>query len=108
MRTRGGPEATLSREVGAGATVTCDAPRAALSQEEGVGVTGRRGGPGAALPFVLTWSLYAEVPGLQGTDSGPRAHLRRGCKPAGGVNSSVPRLVTLNCLLGSLKRQLPF
>jgi hypothetical protein len=32
---------------------------------------GTRGGPGAALPFILTWSLYAGVPSLQGTDRGP-------------------------------------
>jgi hypothetical protein len=31
----------------------------------------------------------------------PRAHLGRGCEPAGGDNSSVPRLVILNFLLGN-------
>jgi hypothetical protein len=30
------------------------------------------------------------VPGLQGTDSGPRAHLRRGYEPTGGANVSFP------------------
>jgi hypothetical protein len=79
-------------------------PEAALSREAGVGATGKRGGPGAALPFVLIWNLYAGVPGPQGTDSGPRAHLERGCEPTGGANSLTPRLVTLNFLLGSLKR----
>jgi hypothetical protein len=67
--TRGGPEAAPSREAGAGVTGTRGAPRAALSREAGAGAAGTRGGPGAALPFVLTWSLYAEVPGLQGTDN---------------------------------------
>jgi hypothetical protein len=28
-----------------------------------------RGSSGAALPFILTWSLYAGVSGPQGTDS---------------------------------------
>jgi hypothetical protein len=52
-------------------------------------------------PFVLTWNLYAGVPGLQGTDSGPQAHLGRGCEPAGGAKFSVPRSVILIFLLGS-------
>jgi hypothetical protein len=38
------------------------------------------------LSFILTRSLYMRVPGLQGTDSGPRAHPRRGCEPAGGAS----------------------
>jgi hypothetical protein len=38
------------------------------------------------LSFVLTWSLYAGVSGLQGSDSGPRAHPGRGCEPAGGAS----------------------
>jgi hypothetical protein len=46
-------------------------------------------------PFVLTWNLYAGVPGLQGTDSGPRGHLRRGSEPAGGANFLAPRSVIL-------------
>jgi hypothetical protein len=57
-----------------------------------------------ASPFVLTWSLYAGVPGLQGTDSGPWAHLGRGCEPAGGANFSAPRSVILIFLLGSRRR----
>jgi hypothetical protein len=44
------------------------------------------------------------VPGLQGVDIGPRAHLRRGYKPAGGANFSVPHSVILNFLLGSRRR----
>jgi hypothetical protein len=52
----------------------------------GTGDAGTRDGPGAALPFVLTWSLYAGVPGPQGTDSGPQAHPGRGYEPAGGAN----------------------
>jgi hypothetical protein len=35
---------------------------------------------------ILTWSLYAGVPGLQGTDSGPRAHPGRGHEPVGGAS----------------------
>jgi hypothetical protein len=42
-------------------------------------------------PFVLTWNLYAGVPGLQGTDSGPRAHLKRGSEPVVGPTSLFPR-----------------
>jgi hypothetical protein len=38
------------------------------------------------LSFILTRSLYMRVPGLQGTDSGPRAHPRRGCELIGGAN----------------------
>jgi hypothetical protein len=30
--------------------------------------------------------LYAGVPGLQGTDGGPRTHLRGGYEPLGGAN----------------------
>jgi hypothetical protein len=51
-----------------------------------------------ALLLVLTLSLYAGVPALQGTDSGPWTHLRRGCEPAGGANSSAPRSVILSFL----------
>jgi hypothetical protein len=54
-----------------------------------------------ALLLVLTLSLYVGVPGLQGTDSGPRAYLGRGCEPTGGVNSSTPRSIILNILHGS-------
>jgi hypothetical protein len=39
------------------------------------------------------------VPGLQVTDRGPRAHLGRGCEPAGGANSSVPRSIILTFYL---------
>jgi hypothetical protein len=44
-------------------------------------------------PLVLTLSLYAGVPDLQGTDSGPRAHLRGGCESPGGVNIFLPALL---------------
>jgi hypothetical protein len=57
-----------------------------------------------ASPFVLTWNLYAGVPGLQGADSGPRPHLGRGCEPAGGANFSAPRSIILIFLLGSRRR----
>jgi hypothetical protein len=36
------------------------------------------------------------VPGLQGADRCPRAHLGRGCEPAGGANFSAPRSVILS------------
>jgi hypothetical protein len=64
----------------------CGSPGAALRWEAGTGAVGTRGSPGAALPFVLTQSLYAGLPGPQGTDSGPRAHPGRGCKPVGVAN----------------------
>jgi hypothetical protein len=43
----------------------------------------------------LDSSLYAGVPGPQGTDSGPQAHLRRSNEIAGGANISFPRLAFL-------------
>jgi hypothetical protein len=57
-----------------------------------------------ASPFALTWNLYAEVPDLQSTDSGPRAHLERGCEPAGGANFSALRSIILIFLLCSRRR----
>jgi hypothetical protein len=36
------------------------------------------------------------VPGLQGADRGPRAHLGRACEPVGGANFSAPRSVILS------------
>jgi hypothetical protein len=51
--------------------------------------------------LVLTQSLYVGIPDLQGTGSGPRAHLERDYEPAGGANSSKPHSVILNFLLGS-------
>jgi hypothetical protein len=41
--------------------------------------------------FILTWNLYTGVPGLQGTDSGPWAHLERGSEPVVGPTSLFPR-----------------
>jgi hypothetical protein len=38
----------------------------------------------------LSWSLHVGVPGLQGVDNGPWAHLKRGGKPTGGANISFP------------------
>jgi hypothetical protein len=46
-----------------------------------------------ASPLVLTWSLYAGVPDLQGSDSGPWAHLVGGCEPPSGANIFLPALV---------------
>jgi hypothetical protein len=36
------------------------------------------------------------VPGLQGADRDPRAHLERGCEPTGGANFLAPRSVILS------------
>jgi hypothetical protein len=36
------------------------------------------------------------VPGLQGANKGPRAHLGRGCEPASGVNFLASRSVILS------------
>jgi hypothetical protein len=55
--------------VGARATGTRGGPGAAPSREAGAEAAGTRDSPGATLPFVLTWNLYAGVPGLKGTDS---------------------------------------
>jgi hypothetical protein len=52
-----------------------------------------------ASPFVLTWNLYAGVPGLQGADRGPRAHLGRDYERVGGANFSASRSVILIFLL---------
>jgi hypothetical protein len=64
MGIHGGPSAALSWKAGARATGTRGALGAALSWEAGTRAAGTCGGPRAALPFVLTWSLYAGVPGL--------------------------------------------
>jgi hypothetical protein len=44
-------------------------------------------------PLVLTWSLYEGIPGLQGTDSGPWAHLRGSYEPTGRANIFLPVLL---------------
>jgi hypothetical protein len=41
------------------------------------------------------------VPGLQGIDSGPQAHLGRGNKPKGGATILPPHVAILNFYLGS-------
>jgi hypothetical protein len=61
-----------------------------------------------ASPFVLTWNLYAGVPGLQGIDSGLRAHLGRGSEPTGGANISFPALLFGTLYLGIAKRAFGF
>jgi hypothetical protein len=53
------------------------------------------------LLLILELSLYTGVPSLQGTDSGPRAHLGGGCEPAGGAKFLAPRSIILNFSLGS-------
>jgi hypothetical protein len=50
-------------------------------------------------PFVLIRNLYAGVPGLQGTDSGPWAHLGRGSEPVVGPTSLFPRCFLELCIL---------
>jgi hypothetical protein len=44
----------------------------------------------------LDLDLVCRVPGLQGADRGPRAHLRRGCEPVGGANFLTPRSIILS------------
>jgi hypothetical protein len=62
--------------------------------------------------LVLDSSLYAGVPDLQGTDSGPLAHLGSGNKTIGRANIYFPRLAFLrfyfdNYLSSSLAAQGP-
>jgi hypothetical protein len=90
---RGGPGAALSR----GGTWW---PRSCPESGVGARAAERHGGLEAAPSreagaIVLTWSLYAEVPGPQGTDSGPQAHPRRGYEPAGGP-TTFPRAAFLS------------
>jgi hypothetical protein len=58
----------------------------------------------ARLAPCLDLELVCGVPGLQGTDRGPRAHLGTGCEPASGANFSAPRSVILNFLLCNRRR----
>jgi hypothetical protein len=58
---------------------------------------GTRGDAGALLcwvrslaPWDLTYVSCVGVLGLQGTDSGSRAHLERGSEPTGGANIFSP------------------
>jgi hypothetical protein len=44
----------------------------------------------------LNLELVCGVPSLQGADRGPRAHLGRGCEPAGGTNFSAPTQLSLS------------
>jgi hypothetical protein len=88
--TRGGPGAAPSREVRARAVGTCGSPRAAPNLEVGA--------------VVLTRSLYVGVPGPQGTDSGPWAHLERGCEPTGGANILSLCSLSESLYVGILKR----
>jgi hypothetical protein len=89
--------AVLCQEAGAGAQGAHDGFGAVMCHETGVETMGHM--TVLELPwglvaracalvssFVWTWSLYAGVSDLQGTDSGPRAHLGRGCEPAGGAS----------------------
>jgi hypothetical protein len=41
-----------------------------------------------ALLLILAWTLYVGVPSLQGFNSGPWAHHRRGSDPIGGTQST--------------------
>jgi hypothetical protein len=59
-------------------------------------------------PFVLTWNLYAGVPGLQGTDNGPRAHLGRGSEPVVGPTFLFPRCFFGTLYPGIVKREFSF
>jgi hypothetical protein len=96
--THGSTRALLSREVGTGAMGHVAAPKPSS--------VGRRGSElrdtwQHILLLVLASCLYAGVPSLQGTDSGSRAHLRRGNEFAGGAITSPSRLDILNFYLGS-------
>jgi hypothetical protein len=110
----GGPGALLSREMGSGAVGHVVAPEPSHEGRRGLepwdawqhqspptqgGWVQCRGTHDSALLhallLALAWRLYAGVPGLQGTDSGPRTHLRRGGKPAGGAKIFFPRAVLL-------------
>jgi hypothetical protein len=96
MGTRGSPGAALRRE-------REPEPRGHMVAPElgaGARAAGTRGNLEATLnreagAVVLTWSLYARVPGPQGTDSGSRAHLGRGCEPRVGP-TSFPRAIFLS------------
>jgi hypothetical protein len=69
--------------------VTASEP--SLSREAGAGTAVAHGSVWThILPFVFAWSMYTRVPDLQGTDSGPQAHLGRGSEPAGGANIFFP------------------
>jgi hypothetical protein len=79
-------------ELGAGArdAGTHGGLRATLSREAGA--------------IVLTRSLCVGVPGPQGTDIGPRAHLRIGCELVGGANILSPRSLSESLCVGIPKR----
>jgi hypothetical protein len=82
-------------------------PRSCLEPGTGARAVGTRGSFGAALSQeagAIVLSLYAGVPGPQGTDSGPRAHLRRGCEPAGGANILFLRNLSESLCVGISKR----
>jgi hypothetical protein len=99
MGTRGGPGATPSWEVEAGAlghAAVPELPQAGRWESEPWDTRPRA----PALNFVLNWSLYVGVPGPQGTDSGPRAHPGRGCEPVGGANILFPCSLSESCTLG--------
>jgi hypothetical protein len=76
---------------------TCGSAGALPSREIGSDIVGHV----VVCLSYLGLKLVCGVPGLQGTDSGSRPHLERGCKPVGGANSSTPLLVILNFLLDS-------
>jgi hypothetical protein len=91
-RTRGGPRAAPGWAAGAraaGHVAAPELPRAGQREPEPQDTWRRRSSP------------QQGVPDLQGTDSGPRAHLGRGCERVGGANFSAPRSVILIFLLGS-------
>jgi hypothetical protein len=50
----------------------------------------------ARTALCLDLELICGVPDLQGADKGPRAHLGRGCEPAGGANFLTTRSVILS------------
>jgi hypothetical protein len=100
--TCGSPGAVLCQEMGAGAMGHVAVPELPRVLVAGAGATrhvaapelpcARRREPwdtwsyAPVLSFILTWSLYVGVSGLQDTNSGPRAHPGRGWETAGGAN----------------------
>jgi hypothetical protein len=105
--TRGDPRAAPSRGAATGAAGTHGSPGAAPSREAGAVTVGIRGSPGVnprpggrSRSHCLDLKLVCGVPDTQGTNSGPRAHPRRGCEPTGGANIPFPCSLSKSCTLG--------
>jgi hypothetical protein len=87
--TRSDTQAALSQEAGAGVTGGGEASELAMSS----GIARCHGHVGVCehtSDLHLDLELVRGVPSLQGTGSGPRAHLKRGSEPVGGANIFFP------------------